>query len=489
MEFAVRGMGSEDIGGDTLVLTAWTDGITGLEHWPGIPASLLTNLWKKGTISGKAQEITAVFCQSPTPWEQILVLGLGGRKKFTPEDARLSGAVLVKELRKLKAKTVAIAANLDSSAVAGLVQGLILGDYSFDHYKGRGGSGKLELSLFFVADESVGEQLAESIAAAAIEADAVNYVRDLVNEPGNKLSPVDLAREAQILARRFHLECQLLGLQTIKQLQMGGLLGVAQGSSAEPRLIVLKYTGDPQATKSTLGLVGKGLTFDAGGISLKTAEGLRGEKSDMAGGAAVMGAMAAIAQLKLPLNVIGIIPAAENLPSGSALKPDDILTLLDGTTVEIISTDAEGRLILADAIAYARKLQLAPIVDIATLTGHCSIAIGPYYAGLWSNDPKLQQQLVSAASTSGEKIWPMPYDGGFLELTKGVFAELKNSGGREGGACTAAAFLGHFAGKDPWAHLDIAPTAFADNGKGYVKQGGTGFGVRTLVQFARILAG
>jgi leucyl aminopeptidase len=488
VEIRVECLNQKMLFGDTLVLIAWSDGITAVEGWSGIPKEILNKLWESGKITGKSEEITAVFCSEPTSWEQVVVLGLGDKEKFTPETARLSGAVLARKLRRLKARNIVIAGTLQEKTAAGLIHGFILGDYCFDRYKKSGGTDRSFVSLVFVEEGDKLEQLAVIVDAARIEAKAVAYVRDLVNEPGNTLTPSELANEAQGLAERYQMECSCLDLAGIKQLKMGGLIGVSQGSVEEPRLIVLKYNGDPSGNKQSLGLVGKGVTFDAGGISLKTVAGLHGEKSDMAGGAAVMGALAVIAQLKLPLNVVGIIPATENMPSGLALKPDDILTLMDGTTVEIISTDAEGRLILADAIAYANTLKLSPIVDIATLTGNCSVALGPFYAGLWSNQQGLLEQVQSAAADAGEKVWPMPYDKGFLGRTKGVFADLKNSGGREGGACSAAAFLGHFAKDNAWAHLDIAPTAYADSEKGYTKRGGTGFGVRTLVQLARVLA-
>ncbi len=491
MEFKIAQSQLEKFLADTLIVTAWAEGITQLATLDKLSGGIIGRLWVKGSISGKAEEVKVIYTE--TPWDQVVVLGLGEKEKFTLERARQCGAVLAQTLSKIKPKRAGLTGDFSTPKVTegetlgALVEGAILGGYRFKQYKTKETEKPAMPLVEILVDEAASGNLIGDIDRAVALAQSVNLARDLVNEPANTLTPVELARRAKKIAEEYGLKYQALELEEIEQLGMGGLLNVAKGSIQPPQFIVLKYEGKGKG--KALGLVGKGLTFDAGGISLKPAKGMDDMKSDMAGGAAVIAAMAAISKLKPHIDVVGIIPASENLPSGSALKPGDIIKLMDGTTVEIVTTDAEGRLILADGISYARKLELSPIVDVATLTGACSIALGPVYTGLWSNNQELQDRVLDAARTAGEKVWPMPHDEEFYERTKGMVADLKNAGGREGGACTAAAFLGHFAGDASWAHLDIAPTGFADNTKGYIRKGGTGVAVRTLAHLACLLAG
>jgi leucyl aminopeptidase len=269
----------------------------------------------------------------------------------------------------------------------------------------------------------------------------------------------------------------------MEAMSMGALLGVARGSSQAPKLIVLSYRGNRQSD-TALGFIGKGVTFDSGGISIKPSEGMGEMKDDMAGGAAVIAALSVIAQLKPKVNVTSIVPATENLPSGTALKPGDVLKAMNGKTIEVTSTDAEGRLILSDALSYAQKLRLSPLVDVATLTGACRVALGTLYSGLFGNDQRLADKILKAADRTGERFWQMPMPEEYKELNKSDIADIKNTGNRYGGAITAALFLAEFVGNTPWVHLDIAGTASASKENGYVVKGATGVGVRTLVELA-----
>jgi leucyl aminopeptidase len=296
-----------------------------------------------------------------------------------------------------------------------------------------------------------------------------------------------MAEGATELARAYRLEVSIMEREQMQALGMGALLGVAQGSQQPPKLIVLSYKGS-DSKKVDLALVGKGITFDSGGISIKPSEGMGEMKGDMAGGAAVMAALSAIAQLKPRINVTAIIPATENLPSGSAIKPGDILTAMNGKTIEIVSTDAEGRLALADALAYARKLGARHIVDVATLTGACRVALGDVYSGVLGNNQRLLNRVVSAGQESGELIWQLPMHERYREHNKSDVADIKNVGGKYAGAITAAQFLAEFAGDTPWIHLDIAGTSMTDKERAYQVKGATGVPVRTLVNFVLSLA-
>jgi leucyl aminopeptidase len=314
-------------------------------------------------------------------------------------------------------------------------------------------------------------------------AEATNTARDWINEPANYMTPTDLADVAQELARRHGLELTVMDRAQMEKEGMGSLLGVASGSCQPPKMMVLSYRGDKKSS-TTLGFVGKGITFDSGGISIKSSDNMAEMKGDMAGAAAVMAAVSAIAQLKLKVNVTAVVPATENLPSGKALKPGDILKAMNGKTIEVVNTDAEGRLILADALGYAVKKGLSPLVDIATLTGACHVALGDVCSGIFGNSQELVDKLVNAGAEAGERLWQMPMYEEYKEQNKSDVADIKNSGGRYGGAITAAQFLSEFADKTPWVHIDIAGTSMTDKERGYLVKGATGVCVRTLVNFA-----
>jgi leucyl aminopeptidase len=311
---------------------------------------------------------------------------------------------------------------------------------------------------------------------------ATNLGREIGNQPGNLLYPATLARRAQRLAATHSLKCTVFDERRLKERGFGGILAVGAGSSRGPRLIVLEHRGGPKG-QAPLALVGKAITFDSGGISIKPASNMEEMIFDKCGGMAVIGAMAAISALKLKRNVVGVIASAENMPSATAYRPGDIVRTYDGKQIEIVNTDAEGRVVLADAIAYARKdLKASAIVDLATLTGACGVALGEYAAGLWSNDDDLQQRLLTASTTAGERLWPMPLFTEYEDQIKSDVALIKNTGGRLGGACTGAAFLKTFAEDTPWAHLDIAFMSHRTKDQAHLARGATGFGVRTLVE-------
>jgi leucyl aminopeptidase len=424
-------------------------------------------------------------------------MGLGKKEEFTLDRVRTVSAEAAKGLRKIGARrigTIVHGAGTPSGAqtafnaaqaTQALTEGALLGLYRFTRYKhGDEDSRKRIDSLTILErDREKVRAMAEAVRRGRILAEATNAARDLVNEPGNTLTPTELARRAKALARGHGIRCRVQGPRELRRLGARALLGVARGSQEPPRLIVLEYRGG-RPKGPHLGLVGKGITFDSGGISIKPAENMEAMKGDMAGAAAVLAATRAIALLRLPIHVTAVVPATENLPSGTALKPGDILRAMSGKTIEVINTDAEGRLVLADALHYARGRKVSHIVDVATLTGACVVALGTINSGAFANDQALLDKLVAAGKAAGEKIWPLPMDVEYDELIKSDVAEIKNTGGRKGGAITGAKFLQSFVGDTPWVHLDIAGTFETDKEKGYLAKGATGVMVRTLVNLA-----
>jgi leucyl aminopeptidase len=320
---------------------------------------------------------------------------------------------------------------------------------------------------------------------ARIIGESQNFTRELVNEPSNRLTPTILADRAKKMCESVGVKCEVMGPQKIKELKMGAFWSVAQGSDEEPRLIVMRYEPQGAPEKPVLGLVGKGITFDTGGISIKPADGMEKMKYDMAGGAAMIGAMRAIALLKPKVKVISIVLATENMPSGKAQKPGDVQIAMSGKAIEIINTDAEGRLVLADGLHYARTLGCTHLIDAATLTGACVVALGSVNAGVFSSDEDAYRHFTRALERSGEKFWRLPVDSEYLELIRSNIADIMNTGGRGGGAITAAMFLKEFAEDTPWVHLDIAGTAWIDDNKSWIAKGPSGIAVRSLVEFVR----
>jgi leucyl aminopeptidase len=416
-----------------------------------------------------------------------LVVGLGRRNQVDSEKLRVAAAVIAKEAGRLQAGSLAwVLPESDDAdaAAAALVTGTILAAYRFDRFKSGDGdeSPRLE-SLTLLAPP----ELADAAATATIAAEAQNRARDLQLAPANVATPSFLAERAEeIAAGSDALSAEILGRDELEQKGMGGLLAVSQGGPQEPKLIVLRYSGGGGG--APVAFVGKGVTFDTGGISLKPGAGMQEMKMDMSGAAAVLEAVAAVAALELPVEIVALVPTTENMPSGTAIKPGDVITQYNGKTVEVNNTDAEGRLILADALAYAVELGAERILDLATLTGAVEVALGKTYAAVIANDDGLAAEAIRAGDETGELLWRMPLHPEYTELMKGTVADLSNLGKKRlAGTLTAAAFLEEFVGDTPWAHLDIAGTAWGV-GRAYVGDDASGFGVRLLVEFARHLS-
>jgi len=374
------------------------------------------------------------------------------------------------------------------SAAQAVTEGALLGVYSFRrHITQEAEYGEIKELTIVEPDQTKLPLLEQACYKGRVLAEATNLARDMVNEPANYMTPSHMAEMAKRLAETYGLELNVLEQEQMQELGMGALLGVAQGSRQPPKFITLHYRGG-DSTEIDVALVGKGVTFDSGGISIKPSEGMGEMKGDMAGGAAVMAAMSAIAQLKPKSNVMAVIPATENLPSDNALKPGDILTAMNGKTIEIITTDAEGRLILADALGYAKKLDTKHMVDVATLTGACRVALGDVCSGVFGNNQELVDRVIAAGTEAGELIWQMPMYEKYKEQNKSDVADIKNVGGKYGGAITAAQFLAEFVGDTPWVHLDIAGTSLSEKEQAYLVKGATGVPVRTLVNLVLSLA-
>jgi leucyl aminopeptidase len=444
-------------------------------------------LYDAGEITGKPFEIALLHNVPGIRAKRVLAVGAGKPEKFTAAELRRAVGAAI---RHLKSKSITEAAIWLDSAHAGAdylsaaVEGAILGDFETNRYKTDKKDVKT-LRSFTVAVAEGGPHLEAAVERGRILAEAQNFARGLANEPANRLTPLGLAEQARHMAEEFGVEYDALDRDRMAQLGMGSLLGVAIGSAEPPVLIVLRYRpASAPAGSVHLGLVGKGVTFDTGGISIKPAEGMEKMKYDMAGGAAMIGAMRAIAQLKPAIPVTALIPAVENMPGSRAQRPGDIVTSLSGKTIEVINTDAEGRLILADAISYAQKLGCTHLVDAATLTGAVVVALGHINVGLFANDDALRERVMLAARAEGEKMWHMPLEDDYKDYLKSAFADIPNVGGRYGGAVTAAMFLKEFADPTPWVHLDIAGTAWLDDAKPFLAKGPTGLPLRSMVRLA-----
>ena len=444
-------------------------------------------------IKGGYRKATLVHPEIP---RRALVVGLGDRGEFEPERARVAGEIAARTAGSMDATSMTLAGPTadDPRALAtAAVEGAILGSYRFDRFKSKkggdgdadddGGPGKRLEELLVIGDGAIGA----AVEAARIGAEAENFARELQDLPSNVVTPSYLSGRAKAIAEEHStVTCEVMGRKQIADKGMGGLVAVSQGTEEEPQLIVLRYEagGDGE----TIGLVGKGVTFDSGGISIKPSAGMQEMKMDMSGASAVLETVSALAKLEIPIDVLAVIPSTENMPSGTAVKPGDIITQLNGKTVEVNNTDAEGRLILADALSYAVELGADRIVDLATLTGAVLVALGSTYAALCSNDDDWAARVAAAGDATGELAWRLPLHPEYKELTKGKVADLTNAAAkRKAGTIYAASFLEEFVDGKPWAHLDIAGTAW-DVGREYVGSGATGFGVRLLVELARELA-
>jgi len=455
----------------------------------------ISRLVSQGEVKGKMGEITVVHSLGKLSVARVVIVGLGKREELTLD--RIRGAV-AEACRYLQRKGIADVAVTDVGGDAiditqevstrTITEGALLGVYSFrKHITREDGHGEIE-KLTIVSRSKDGIHLMEQgVEKGRILAEAANLARNMVNEPANYMTPTDMADVAEKVAKEYDLELTVLEKKEMQELGMGALLGVAQGSCQPPKFIVLRYKGSDSGD-TDLALVGKGVTFDSGGISIKPSAKMEEMKDDMSGGAAVIAAISAIARLKPKINAVAIVPAVENLPSGSAIKPGDVLTAMIGKTIEIISTDAEGRLILADALGYVNRLKPRFIVDIATLTGACIVALGSICTGAFGNNQGLVDRVIAAGAEAGELIWQMPMFEEYKEQNKSEVADIKNVGNKGAGPITAAQFLAEFVGDTPWVHLDIAGTSFNDKERGYLVKGATGVPVRTLVNLALAIA-
>jgi len=431
-----------------------------------------------GEITGKPGEMTLLHRAPGSGAVRVLLAGAGPEAKFDPNGMRKLAGTAVRFLKAKSLKKIALLVESDDEFAAAAVEGALLGNFDPDRY--RTGDRKQAESFTVVGNVSD-----DAVQRGRIVGEAQNFTRGLVNEPGNLLVPAKIAEAAGAMASAHGLDCETLDEAKMRELGMGALLGVAQGSAEPPVFVVIRYRpANPGAGGVHLGLVGKGVTFDTGGISIKPADGMEKMKYDMAGGATMIGAMQAIAQLKPAIPVTAFIPCVENMPGSRAQRPGDIVTALSGKTIEVINTDAEGRLILADALVYARRQGCTHLVDAATLTGAIVVALGHLRLGLFSNDDALRDRVLAASDAEGERAWPMPLDDDYKDYLKSAFADLANVGGRWGGAITAAMFLREFAETTPWVHLDIAGTAWLDEEKPHLAKGPTGLPVRTMIRLA-----
>jgi leucyl aminopeptidase len=479
MDIKVEGKPIAEVEADALLVVGFEGSA------PGGPASGLSKeLYDSGEFSGKALEIAILHRPAGLKAKRLVLAGAGKPGEFTAAEMRkLSGATL-RALKPKGVRSIVMALNepfRSDDFAAAAVEGALLGDLEADRYKTDPKKNEKQIASFALLG---GSQAA--VDRARILAEAQNFTRSLANEPANLLTPTGLAESARKMAADYGLECEVLDQDRMRQLGMGALLGVAQGSAEPPAMIILHYKPSRKpSSKDHLGLVGKGVTFDTGGISIKPADGMEKMRYDMAGGAAMLGAMRAIAQLKPAIPVTAIIPAVENMPGSRAQRPGDIVTSLSGKTVEVLNTDAEGRMILIDALTYAQRLGCTHLIDAATLTGSIVVALGFVNIGAFTNNQAFLDKLMAAAKAEGEKMWQMPIDEEYKEALKSDFADLHNIGGRPGGSVTAAMFLKDFVNDLPWVHLDIAGTAWLEEAKPYMAKGASGVGVRTFVRLAQ----
>ena len=479
---------------DALVTYLFEDGepITGrVAEIDAATGGLLKKLAGSGELTGKTLEFTLIHAPAGMKAARLLLVGAGKKDSFSGATLRkLSGAAL----RYLKARSVKNFAFLvrengaTADAAQALAEGFITANFETDKYKTERKNGKEIDSIVLVgfgdSEKAAGEK---GLLTGKIIAESQNFARDLVNEPSNKLTPRILADKAAVMAKEAGLAVDILDEKKIAELKMGALLSVAQGSVEPPRMIVVTYTpANVKPGAPVVGLVGKAVTFDTGGISIKPADGMEKMKYDMAGGATMLGAIRALAALQPNVKVICVVPSTENMPGGKAQKPGDIQTAMSGKTIEVLNTDAEGRLILADAITYAKQLGVTHIVDAATLTGAIVVALANVNVGVFGSNQDFTDKLLASAKAAGEKMWQLPMDDEYREFIKGSFADIQNIGsGKGGGSITGAWFIREFAGDTPWIHLDIAGTAWNDDAKPWLAKGPTGVAMRTLVHLVQ----
>jgi leucyl aminopeptidase len=448
--------------------------------------SAAADLLASGELTGKPFEINLLHKPVGLKAKRLLLIGGGAAKKFSSYDLRRIAGAAVRTLKSRGIRSFAFIAPASipaEEAVSAIVEGALVGNFDPDYYRSDRKDQKIDaLTIVAAGDKAALEKAANE---AQIIGESQNFTRDLVNEPSNRMTPTILADRAKKMCQEVGLKCEVYGADKIKEMKMGAFWSVAQGSDEPPALIVMKYEPAGAPEKPVLGLVGKGITFDTGGISIKPADGMEKMKYDMAGGATMIGAMRAIALLKPKVKVIGIVCATENMPSGKAQKPGDVQIAMSGKSIEIINTDAEGRLVLADGLFYARQLGCTHLVDAATLTGAVVVALGYANAGIFANDDSMYDRFHKANEEAGEKMWRLPLDDEYKENIKSSIADIVNSGGRWGGAINAAMFLKEFAEDTPWIHLDIAGTAWMEDQKPWIAKGPSGIALRSLVEFVK----
>jgi len=488
METSLSSVPLEQVEADALVVVAFDGEDGGPPPAPDLAGGWIQDLYKTGEFKGKVLETALLHRPVGLKAARLLAVGGGKRANFGAAELRRAAGVALRLLKPKGARTITLALGPGFTSpdhVAAAVEGAILGDYEPDRYKTENRDERKAVESFAVLVADAAPSLEQAARTGRIVAESQNFARDLVSEPANRLTPSVLAERASRMASEQGLECEVLDRERIEQLGMGALLGVAAGSEQPPAFIIVRYRPENPVTEGVhLGLIGKGITFDTGGISIKPSENMDKMKYDMAGGAAVLGAMRALAQLKPRIPVTALVPAVENMPGGRAQRPGDIVTTLSGKTVEVLNTDAEGRLILADAITYAKRLGCTHLVDAATLTGAIVVALGYVYVGAFSNDDTLLEKVLAAARATGEKTWHMPLDDDYKEILKSAFADMPNIGNRWGGAITASMFLKEFVDTTPWVHLDIAGTAWLEESKPFLAKGPSGVPVRTFIRLA-----
>lgn len=447
-------------------------------------AGTISSIQERREFRGKANETGYLYLAPGLKARRLLLVGVGKKEKFELNNLRQAAGTAARFLRGKGVKRVAfLSRETEDAAKAGqaLAEGVLLSLFDQDTYKTKDREDRnlIEFNVLTTAEQTAA--MAAGVNTGKILAESTNVARELINEPSSHLTPVDMATRAEKMAAEVGLRIDLLNEEQMQELGMGAILGVSRGSIEEARLIVLHYEHPEAKDSDLIALIGKGITFDSGGISIKPSEGMEKMKYDMAGAGAVFGAMRAIGLLKPKARVVGIMACAENMPSGTAIKPGDILRSMSGQTIEVINTDAEGRLVLADAVFYAReKLGAKKMVDLATLTGAVSVALGPVYAALLGTCQNIIKELTASGCTVGERYWQLPLDAEYGEQLRSEIADIKNTGGRPAGTITGAYFIREFVGDTPWVHIDIASTAWNSEKKPYLSKGPTGVGVRTL---------
>jgi leucyl aminopeptidase len=451
--------------------------------------SAAADLLASGEVAGKSFETNLLHKPAGLKAKRLLLISGGSSRSFSAYDLRRLAGVAVRTLKSRGIRSFAFVAPAGigaEDAVRAIVEGAHVGNFDPDYYRSDRKDQKIDaLTVVTTGDKN---SLEKAATEAQVIGESQNFTRDLVNEPSNRMTPTILAERAKKMCAEVGLKCEVYGADKIKEMKMGAFWSVAQGSDEPPALIVMTYEPAGAPAKPVLGLVGKGITFDTGGISIKPADGMEKMKYDMAGGATMIGAMRAIALLKPKVKVIGIVCATENMPSGKAQKPGDVQIAMSGKSIEIINTDAEGRLVLADGLYYARQLGCTHLVDAATLTGAVVVALGYANAGVFANDDDMYTRFQSANARAGEKMWRMPLDDEYKEQIRSSIADIMNTGGRWGGAITAAMFLKEFAEDTPWIHLDIAGTAWMEDQKPWIAKGPSGIALRSLVEFVKSFA-